>query len=121
MGNYVETKKAHLRSGAKANHLTYLGDCEVGEGSNVGAGVITCNYDGFQKHRTIIGKHVFVGSDIQLVAPVTIGDGAVLGAGSTITKDVPANALALTRAPLTLKEGGALRLRERLRKNSAVE
>jgi bifunctional UDP-N-acetylglucosamine pyrophosphorylase/glucosamine-1-phosphate N-acetyltransferase len=121
VGNFVETKKAHLKPGAKANHLTYLGDCEVGEGSNVGAGVITCNYDGFKKHRTIIGKHVFVGSDIQLIAPVSIGDGAILGAGSTITEDIPANALALTRPPLTLKTGGALRLREKLRKNSGVE
>lgn len=116
VGNYVETKKAHLRSGAKANHLTYLGDCEVGEDTNIGAGVITCNYDGFRKHRTVIGKNVFVGSDIQLVAPVSIGDGAILGAGSTISEDVPADALALTRAPLTLKVDGALRLRAKLRK-----
>lgn len=116
LGNFVETKKALLKAGAKANHLTYLGDCEVGEGSNIGAGVITCNYDGFRKHRTVIGRGVFVGSDTQLVAPVEIGDGAILGAGSTITQDVPAEALALTRAPLTLKAGGAPRLRVRQRR-----
>lgn len=116
VGNYVETKKAHLRAGAKANHLTYLGDCEVGEDSNVGAGVITCNYDGFSKHRTVIGKNVFVGSDTQLVAPVSIGDGVILGAGSTITEDIPAGFLALSRPPLIVKAGGAHRLREKLRK-----
>lgn len=115
LGNFVETKKAHLHSGAKANHLAYLGDCEVGAGSNVGAGVITCNYDGFHKHRTVIGRDAFIGSDTQLVAPVSIGDGAVIGAGSTITEDVPADALALTRAALTSKPGGATRLRARLR------
>ena len=113
VGNFVETKKTTLRRGAKANHLSYLGDAEVGERSNVGAGLITCNYDGFSKHRTLIGKDVFVGSDCQLVAPVTVGDGAIIGAGSTITADVPAGALALTRAALVLKEGAADRLRAR--------
>jgi bifunctional UDP-N-acetylglucosamine pyrophosphorylase/glucosamine-1-phosphate N-acetyltransferase len=113
LGNFVETKKTTLRSGAKANHLTYLGDAEVGERSNLGAGLITCNYDGFSKHVTRIGKDVFVGSDCQLVAPVTLGDGAIIGAGSTITADVPPGALALTRAPLVLKEGAADRLREK--------
>ncbi len=116
LGNFVETKKARLHPGAKANHLAYLGDCEVGEGSNVGAGVITCNYDGFHKHRTVIGRNVFIGSDTQLVAPLAIGDDTVIGAGSTITEDLPADSLALTRAPLTLKPGGASRLRARLRK-----
>lgn len=111
VGNFVETKKALLRAGAKANHLTYLGDCEIGERTNVGAGVITCNYDGFRKHRTLIGKDAFIGSDTQLVAPVRVGDGAIVGAGSTITQDVPADGLALTRAPLTQKDGGASRLR----------
>ena len=115
VGNFVETKKTLLKTGAKANHLSYLGDTEVGEGSNIGAGLITCNYDGFKKHRTIIGRQVFVGSDCQLIAPVNIGDGALLGAGSTITEDIPANALAFTRAPLIVKEGGATRLRDRLR------
>jgi bifunctional UDP-N-acetylglucosamine pyrophosphorylase/glucosamine-1-phosphate N-acetyltransferase len=115
MGNFVETKKTRLKAGAKANHLSYLGDAEVGERTNIGAGLITCNYDGFNKHRTVIGKDVFVGSDCQLVAPVTLGDGCLIGAGSTITQDVPADALALTRAPLTVKEGGAARLRDKLK------
>jgi len=113
LGNFVETKKTTLHSGAKANHLSYLGDTEVGARSNMGAGLITCNYDGFNKHRTTIGADVFVGSDCQLVAPVTLGDGAIIGAGSTITADVPAGALALTRAALVLKEGAADRLRQR--------
>jgi bifunctional UDP-N-acetylglucosamine pyrophosphorylase/glucosamine-1-phosphate N-acetyltransferase len=113
IGNFVETKKARLHRGAKANHLAYLGDTEIGEGTNIGAGVITCNYDGVNKHRTLIGRQVFVGSDTQLVAPVTIGDGALIGAGSTITQDVPADALALSRTAQTLREGGASRLRNR--------
>ncbi|HNX93700.1 MAG TPA: DapH/DapD/GlmU-related protein [Holophaga sp.] len=115
VGNFVETKKTTLHAGAKANHLTYLGDAEVGEMTNVGAGVITCNYDGFRKHKTVIGKNVFVGSDTQLIAPVTIGDGALLAAGSTISQDVPGDALAITRATLTVKAGSAARLREKLR------
>jgi bifunctional UDP-N-acetylglucosamine pyrophosphorylase/glucosamine-1-phosphate N-acetyltransferase len=115
MGNFVETKKALLRAGAKASHLSYLGDAEVGERTNIGAGFISCNYDGFSKHRTVIGRDVFVGSDCQLVAPVNIGDGSLIGAGSTITEDIPAGALALTRAPLVVKEGAAERLREKLR------
>lgn len=113
VGNFVETKKARLARGAKANHLTYLGDCSVGEKTNVGAGVITCNYDGYGKHHTGIGAGVFVGSDVQLVAPVTIGDGAIIGAGSTITKDVPAHALATSRVPQKTIEGGGARYRER--------
>jgi len=113
VGNFVETKKARLRAGAKANHLTYLGDCTIGERTNVGAGVITCNYDGYAKHVTDIGAGVFVGSDVQLVAPVTVGDGAVIGAGSTVTKDVPADALATSRAPQKTIEGGGARYRER--------
>ncbi|MGD0901791.1 MAG: bifunctional UDP-N-acetylglucosamine diphosphorylase/glucosamine-1-phosphate N-acetyltransferase GlmU [Terracidiphilus sp.] len=105
VGNFVETKKAKLGKGAKANHLTYLGDAEVGEGSNIGAGVITCNYDGVHKHKTRIGKGVFVGSDSTLVAPVAIEDGAYIGAGSCITKDVPAGALAVARARQVSREG----------------
>ena len=105
VGNFVETKKARLGKGAKANHLTYLGDAEVGEGSNIGAGVITCNYDGVHKHKTRIGKGVFVGSDSTLVAPVTVEDGAYIGAGSCITKDVPAGALAVARARQISREG----------------
>ena len=120
LGNFVETKKSTLRKGAKANHLSYLGDAEVGERTNVGAGFISCNYDGFNKHRTVIGRDVFVGSDVQLVAPITLGDGCIIGAGSTITADVPAGALALTRPPLVIKEGLAEHLREKQKKNKRV-
>lgn len=105
VGNFVETKKAKLGKGAKANHLTYLGDAEIGAGSNIGAGVITCNYDGVNKHQTRIGQKAFVGSDSTLVAPVAIGDGAYVGAGSCITKDVPSGALAVGRARQITKEG----------------
>lgn len=105
VGNFVETKKARLGKGAKANHLTYLGDAEVGAGSNIGAGVITCNYDGVHKHATRIGEGVFVGSDSTLVAPISIDDGAYIGAGSCITRDVPAGALAIGRAHQVTKEG----------------
>jgi bifunctional UDP-N-acetylglucosamine pyrophosphorylase/glucosamine-1-phosphate N-acetyltransferase len=107
LGNFVEGKKARLGKGAKANHLTYLGDTEIGEGSNIGAGTITCNYDGANKHRTQIGKGVFVGSDTSLVAPVSIGDGAYIGAGSCITEDVPADALAISRSRQVTKPGWA--------------
>lgn len=106
VGNFVETKKARLHAGVKANHLTYLGDTEIGPRTNVGAGVITCNYDGFSKHKTTIGADVFVGSDTQLVAPVTVGDGAIIGAGTTVTEDVPKGALAVSRAPQENREGG---------------
>lgn len=98
IGNFVEVKNAHIGKGSKANHLAYIGDAQVGENCNIGAGVITCNYDGARKHKTILGNDVFVGSDSQLVAPVHIEDGATIGAGSTITKDVPAGKLALTRS-----------------------
>jgi bifunctional UDP-N-acetylglucosamine pyrophosphorylase/glucosamine-1-phosphate N-acetyltransferase len=97
IGNFVETKKAVFGRGAKASHLAYIGDAEVGEESNLGAGTITCNYDGFNKFRTVIGKGVFIGSDTQLVAPVEIGDDALVGAGSTITRKVAANSLATSR------------------------
>jgi bifunctional UDP-N-acetylglucosamine pyrophosphorylase/glucosamine-1-phosphate N-acetyltransferase len=100
VGNFVELKKATLGEGVKANHLSYLGDCEVGAFSNIGAGVITCNFDGVRKHRTKIAEHAFIGSDCQLVAPVEIGHHAYIGAGSTITRDVPARALAVRRAKL---------------------
>ncbi len=113
MGNFVETKKARLGKGAKANHLTYLGDAEIGEGSNIGAGTITCNYDGIKKHRTRIGKNAFVGSDVTLVAPVSVGDGAYIGAGSCITKDVPADALAVGRGRQMIKENWAAARRAR--------
>lgn len=107
VGNFVETKRVRLGNGAKANHLTYLGDADVGAGSNIGAGVITCNYDGVHKHRTKIGDGVFVGSDSTLVAPISIEDGAYIGAGSCITKDVPPGALAVGRAHQVTKEGWA--------------
>src|SRR4029077_679051 len=93
IGNFVETKQAVLGAGAKANHLTYLGDCEVGPETNVGAGTITCNYDGFKKHRTTIGARVQIGSDTQLVAPVSVGDDAYVGTGTTVRRDVPPGAL----------------------------
>jgi bifunctional UDP-N-acetylglucosamine pyrophosphorylase/glucosamine-1-phosphate N-acetyltransferase len=105
IGNFVEVKKTKMRKGAKAGHLTYLGDSDVGEGTNIGAGVITCNYDGVHKHATYIGNRVFVGSDSTLVAPVTVADGAYIGAGSCITKDIPSGALAVARAHQINKEG----------------
>ena len=98
IGNFVEIKKSDIRTGSKINHLSYVGDADVGEQVNVGAGVITCNYDGARKHRTVIGNRVFVGSDTQLVAPVAIGDGATIGAGSTITKNAPGDTLTLARS-----------------------
>ena len=111
IGNFVETKEALIEAGAKANHLTYIGDARVGEDANVGAGTITCNYDGAAKHRTDIGKGAFIGSNSALVAPLKIGDGAYIGSGSVITHDVPADALALGRGRQVIKEGWATRLR----------
>lgn len=105
VGNFVELKKCEMKEGAKANHLTYLGDAKVGAGANVGCGTITCNYDGFAKHRTVIGEGAFVGSGVQFVAPVRIGRGATIGAGSTITKDVPPDSLALSRAEQKIVRG----------------
>jgi bifunctional UDP-N-acetylglucosamine pyrophosphorylase/glucosamine-1-phosphate N-acetyltransferase len=113
VGNFVETKKVKLGKGAKANHLTYLGDAEVGERTNIGAGVITCNYDGLHKHATRIGKEAFVGSDSTLVAPVSVGDGACIGAGSCITRDVPEGSLAVARSRQVVKEGWAAAQRAR--------
>jgi bifunctional UDP-N-acetylglucosamine pyrophosphorylase / glucosamine-1-phosphate N-acetyltransferase len=112
VGNFVETKKTRLGRGSKANHLTYLGDSEIGEGVNVGAGTITCNYDGVNKHVTVIEDGAFIGSDSTLVAPVRIGKGAYVAAGSTITDPVPADALALGRTRQTTKEGWAAKRRE---------
>lgn len=111
IGNFVETKQAVLGDGAKANHLTYLGDVTVGAKANIGAGTITCNYDGFFKYQTVIGAGAFIGSNSALVAPVTIGDGAIVGAGSTITGDVASDALALVRPQQTEKTGWAARFR----------
>lgn len=98
VGNFVEIKKSHIGKGSKVNHLSYVGDAEIGERVNIGAGVITCNYDGVHKHQTVIGDDAFIGSDCQLVAPVTIGAGATIGAGSTITRDAPAQQLSLSRS-----------------------
>lgn len=124
VGNFVEIKNAQLESGAKVNHLTYVGDARVGAGANVGAGTITCNYDGFGKHRTDIGTGAFIGSNTALVAPVRIGDGAIVGAGSTIAKDVAANSLAVTRASQRQIDGWAETFRdkkssEKTKKNKA--
>jgi bifunctional UDP-N-acetylglucosamine pyrophosphorylase/glucosamine-1-phosphate N-acetyltransferase len=112
VGNFVETKKIKLGKGSKANHLTYLGDAEIGSGVNIGAGTITCNYDGVNKHLTRIGDGVFVGSDSTLVAPVAIGKGAYVAAGSCVTEDVPEDSLAIGRARQTNKEGWARQKRE---------
>ena len=98
LGNFVEVKKSNIASGSKVNHLSYIGDASIGEKTNIGAGTICCNYDGANKHKTVIGKNVFIGSDTQLVAPVTVSDGATIGAGSTITRDVPAEKLTLSRS-----------------------
>jgi bifunctional UDP-N-acetylglucosamine pyrophosphorylase/glucosamine-1-phosphate N-acetyltransferase len=112
IGNFVEVKKSSIGEGSKANHLAYIGDATVGRDVNIGAGVITCNYDGFQKHQTVIEDNVFVGSDSQLVAPVRVGKGALVAAGATITRDVPPDALALTRVPQENREGVAGRRRK---------
>jgi bifunctional UDP-N-acetylglucosamine pyrophosphorylase/glucosamine-1-phosphate N-acetyltransferase len=111
IGNFVEVKASHLGAGVKASHLSYLGDASVGSGTNIGAGTITCNYDGINKHRTTIGANVFVGSDVALVAPVSVGDGAFLGAGSVITDDVEADALALARGRQVQMPGRAPAIR----------
>ena len=105
VGNFVETKKVKLGKGSKANHLTYLGDAIIGEGTNIGAGVITANYDGVNKHTTTIGDRVFVGSDSTLIAPIYVGDNTLIAAGSTLTEDVPADSLAIARSRQTNKEG----------------
>lgn len=114
IGNFVETKNTTVRRGAKANHLAYLGDAEIGERSNLGAGTIVCNYDGFKKSRTVLGKGVFVGSDCQLVAPVTLGDGAYVATGTTVVRDIPPDGLAIGRVRQENKPGYASKLRERL-------
>jgi bifunctional UDP-N-acetylglucosamine pyrophosphorylase / glucosamine-1-phosphate N-acetyltransferase len=115
VGNFVEVKATRLGAGAKANHLSYLGDADIGAETNIGAGTITCNYDGFNKHRTVIGARAFIGSDTALVAPVTVGDGAYIATGSVITADVPADALSFARARQVDKPGRAAALRARLK------
>jgi bifunctional UDP-N-acetylglucosamine pyrophosphorylase/glucosamine-1-phosphate N-acetyltransferase len=113
VGNFVEIKKSHLAEGAKANHLSYVGDSTIGKRCNIGAGTITCNYDGFHKYETVLGDGVFVGSNSSLVAPVTIGAGAIIGAGSVITKDVDPNAIALERSDQRELKGAAEKFRQR--------
>jgi bifunctional UDP-N-acetylglucosamine pyrophosphorylase/glucosamine-1-phosphate N-acetyltransferase len=119
IGNFVEVKNTVLGDGAKANHLSYLGDGEIGAGSNIGAGTIFCNYDGFEKHRTVLGPGVFIGSNASLVAPVKIGEGAYVGAGSVITKNVAADALAVTRASQEERPGWAAKFRALIMKRRA--
>jgi bifunctional UDP-N-acetylglucosamine pyrophosphorylase/glucosamine-1-phosphate N-acetyltransferase len=113
VGNFVEIKKSEIGEGAKANHLSYIGDAVVGAAANIGAGTITCNYDGFTKSLTEIGQGTFIGSNTALVAPVKVGAGAIVGAGSVISRDVAAEALAMTRAELTEQAGWAAGYRER--------
>lgn len=119
IGNFVEVKKAQIDEGAKVNHLSYIGDAHIGEAANIGAGTITCNYDGVMKHKTTVGKRAFIGSNTMLVAPVTIGDEAMTASGSVITKDVAEGALALGRAPQIEKPGMARKLFEMLRAKKA--
>ena len=104
-GNFVEMKNTRLGPGSKANHLSYIGDCVVGQDANIGAGTITCNYDGVNKHQTVIEDGVFIGSDTQLVAPVRVGKRATVGAGTTVTRDVPEGALVVTRAAVKVIDG----------------
>jgi bifunctional UDP-N-acetylglucosamine pyrophosphorylase/glucosamine-1-phosphate N-acetyltransferase len=109
IGNFVEVKKARLERGVKVSHLSYIGDAEIGENSNIGCGFITCNYDGANKHQTKIGRNSFIGSDCQAIAPIEIGNDAFVAAGTTLTKSVPDGAFAIARAQLTVKEGAAKR------------
>ncbi|MDA7599373.1 bifunctional UDP-N-acetylglucosamine diphosphorylase/glucosamine-1-phosphate N-acetyltransferase GlmU [Alphaproteobacteria bacterium] len=118
IGNFVEVKNTELGAGSKANHLTYLGDAEIGDGVNVGAGTITCNYDGYNKYKTLIGDGAFIGSNSSLVAPVSIGAHAIIGAGSVINADIPGDALGLARAPIDIRPDGAKKLHER---NAAIK
>jgi bifunctional UDP-N-acetylglucosamine pyrophosphorylase/glucosamine-1-phosphate N-acetyltransferase len=121
VGNFVEVKKARLGAGAKANHLSYLGDAEIGAGANIGAGTITCNYDGFLKYPTMIGEGAFIGSNSALVAPVTVGAGAIVGAGSVVTRDVAADALALARGEQSERPGWAVRFRAAMAAKKAAK
>ncbi len=121
IGNFVEVKAAQIGEGTKVNHLSYIGDAEIGDGTNVGAGTVTCNYDGVMKHKTIVGQNAFIGSDTMLVAPVTVGDAAMTASGSVITEDVPDGALALGRAKQMNKPGLATKLMARLRAIKAAK
>ncbi len=121
VGNFVETKKVHMAADSKASHLTYLGDARIGRETNIGAGTITCNYDGFNKHQTQIGDRVFIGSDSQLVAPVTLGDDSFVAAGSTVTRDVPEGSLAISRGKQVVKADAARRIRQRAQRKKPSE
>lgn len=121
IGNFVEIKQANIAEGAKINHLSYIGDADIGEKTNIGAGTITCNYDGVMKHRTVIGANAFIGSDTMLVAPVTLGEGAMTASGSVITKDVEAEAMAVARARQVNKPGFARKLFEILKARKAQQ
>ncbi|TVQ87421.1 MAG: hypothetical protein EA397_18360 [Deltaproteobacteria bacterium] len=120
VGNFVEVKQATLDRGAKASHLSYLGDAHVGERANIGAGTITCNYDGHRKQRTEIGARAFIGSNTALVAPVRVGEGAIVGAGTVLTKDAPADALAVERGDLRILERMGKKLDERNARRAAA-
>jgi bifunctional UDP-N-acetylglucosamine pyrophosphorylase/glucosamine-1-phosphate N-acetyltransferase len=119
VGNFVELKKADVAEGAKVNHLSYVGDASIGAKANIGAGTITCNYDGFGKYRTTIGAGAFIGSNTALVAPVAVGEGAIVGAGSVITRDVEPDALAIERSEQKGIAGWARRFRERMSRKAA--
>jgi len=119
VGNFVEVKKAVLGEGAKANHLTYLGDAEIGAGANIGAGTITCNYDGYFKHQTVIGERAFIGSNSALVAPLKIGADAIVAAGSAVTRDVAPGELRLVRGEQLVKPGWADRFHDAMKKKKA--
>ncbi len=119
VGNFVELKKADVGAGAKLNHLSYVGDAQVGASANIGAGTITCNYDGFAKYGTVIGAGAFIGSNTALVAPVTVGEGAIVGAGSVITRDVEPDSLAIERNEQKGIAGWARRFRERMTRKAA--
>jgi bifunctional UDP-N-acetylglucosamine pyrophosphorylase/glucosamine-1-phosphate N-acetyltransferase len=121
VGNFVEMKKATLGEGAKANHLSYLGDATIGAGANIGAGTITCNYDGYFKHQTKIGERAFIGSNSALIAPVTIGADAIVAAGSAVSRDVAAGELRMVRAEQLVKPGWADRFHDAMKKKKAAE
>ena len=121
IGNFVEIKKTVIGKGAKASHLSYLGDAEIGDGANIGAGTITCNYDGFSKFKTVIGRGAFIGSNTALIAPVTVGDGAYIGAGSALSSDVPADALAVVRAKTLIRKEWAKKFREKQKQQDKGE
>ena len=121
IGNFVEVKNSKLAKGATAAHLSYIGDASVGEDTNIGAGAITCNYDGAAKHQTTVGDNSFIGTNVSLVAPLTVGEGAYVGAGSVVTKDVPPGALAVGRAQQTIREGWVAKKKERQKKAKETE